>query len=178
MNEMTSLFYPVAMVICVFMVYSNYSKMQKYKKANMEVLYVLEQDGKTIRTISSTFLIFIILTSVITIYDTVSKTGLSSAETVSVVFLPIMFIVLYIPLSQKTKITTLGILRLLILIRWEDIRGIDYLKADSKGKQKVKIAYRISNRDAVIELLFHEKDAELELFKQSAKEYRNKKNKK
>lgn len=175
--DITSLFYPVAIVISLFLIYSNYSKIQKMKKGNMEVLYVLNQDGKTIRTISRFFLIFIVLSSVVSIYDSITKTGLTSAETLSVIFLPIMFIILYIPLSQKTKITTLGIVRTVTLIRWEDIKGIDYMKADSKGRLKVKILYRNINRDMVIELLFHETDKELELFKQSAKDYRNKKNK-
>ena len=50
--------------------------------------------------------------------------------------LPVLVITLYIPLSKKTMISTLGIHKRSNLIRWADIKGINYLKPDEKIRSR------------------------------------------
>jgi hypothetical protein len=116
-----------------------------------------------------------ILSSGVVLMDSFKRTGLYSSESITMAILPIMFIVLYVPLSSKTRITTLGVFKRLNLIRWEDIKGVDYIKPDIKGKQKAKILYKTSYRDMTLDIDFRKDDAQLEDFKRTVKEYRNKK---
>jgi len=91
--------------------------------------------------------------------------------------LPILIITLYIPLSKKTMISTLGIHKRSNLVRWDDIKGINYPKPDAKDKIKVKVIYNIMNKDSNISLTFLKDDPQLEKFKEFAKTYRNTKKK-
>jgi len=171
----TSLFYPVMIIVCLFIIYSNEKKRRQYKKENMEVLFFLNEDDKTMRLTSRLLLVFMIISSGAVLMDSFNRTGLYSIETITMMLLPIMFIVLYVPLSRKTKVTTLGIFKRLSLVRWDEIKGVDYIKPDSKGKQKVKILYKTSYKDTTLEIMFNKDDEQLEEFKKTVKEYRNKK---
>lgn len=171
----TSLFYPVMIIVCLFIIYSNEKKRRQYKRENMEILFFLNEDDKTMRFTSRLLLIFMIISSGAVLLDSYKRTGLYSVETITMAVLPIMFIVLYVPLSKKTKITTLGIFKRLNLIRWDDIKGVDYIKPDIKGKQKVKILYKTSYRDMTLEIVFRKDDEQLNEFKKTVKEYRSKK---
>lgn len=177
MNDIniTSLFYPIMIIVCLIMIYSNEKKRKQYKKENMEILYFLNEDDKTMRFASRLLLAFMILSSGFVFIDSFKRTGLYSTETLTMIILPFALIALYIPLSKKTKITTLGILKRQNLIRWDDIKGIDYLKPDLKGKQKVKVLYKTSYKDTTLEILFNKDDEQLEFFKKTVKECRNKK---
>jgi hypothetical protein len=74
-------------------------------------------------------------------------------------------------------ISTLGVHKRSNLVRWEDIKGINYLKPDAKDKVKVKISYMLMNRDTSIALTFLKDDPQLEKFKEYAKTYRSTKKK-
>lgn len=176
--NMTTIFYLVAIAVCIVMIYMNAKKNMEYRRDNMEVLYTLNKDGKGMRTIARVFLIFMCLASAASLYDGMYRYGLVSFETLQFVMLPLLFIILYIPLSQKTKITNLGINRNGNLIRWSDIKGIDYLKTDDKGRSKARILYKTSYKDMTQEIIFDKSDPQLDKFKQTAKEYRNKKKEK
>jgi hypothetical protein len=91
--------------------------------------------------------------------------------------LPVLVITLYIPLSKKTMISTLGIHKRSNLIRWADIKGINYLKPDEKNKVKVKIVYMLMNKDVSMNLTFLKDDPQLEDFKEHAKSYKSTKKK-
>lgn len=171
----TSLFYPVMIIVCLFIIYSNERKRRQYKKESMEILFFLNEDDKIMRVTSRLLLVFMILSSGAVLLESFKTKGLYSIETITMAFLPIVFIVLYVPLSKKTKITTLGIYKRLNLIRWDDIKGVDYIKPDSKGRQKAKILYKTSYRDMILDIVFRKDDEQLEEFKKAAKEYRSKK---
>lgn len=177
MNDInvTSLFYPVMIIVCLVMIYSNAKKSKQYKKENMEILYLLNEDDRTMRLASKLLLAFMILSSGFVFVDTYKRMGLYSTEALSMIILPFALIALYIPLSTKTKITTLGIFKRQNLIRWVDIKGIDYIKPDIKGNQKVKVLYKTVYRDSSLEIMFKKDDEQLDLFKNTAKEHRNKK---
>jgi len=177
MNDInvTSLFYPVMIIVCLVMIYSNAKKNKLYKKENMEILYLLNEDDRTMRLASKLLLAFMVLSSGFVFIDTYKRMGIFSTEALTMIILPFALIALYIPLSTKTKVTTLGILKRQNLIRWDDIKGIDYIKPDIKGKQKVKLLYKTTYKDMSLELIFKKDDEQLELFKNTAKENRNKK---
>lgn len=175
---LTTIFYLVAIAVCLVMIYSNAKRSMEYRRDNMEVLYTLDKDGKGMRTLARVFLLFMVLASAASLYDGIYRYGLMSFETLQFVMLPVLFIVLYIPLSRKTKITNLGINRNGNLIRWSDIKGIDYLRPDSKGRVKARILYKTSYKDMVQEIVFEKDDAQIEKFKLTAKEWRNKKKEK
>lgn len=173
--KVTSLFYPVMIIVCLFMIYSNEKKRRQYKKDNMEILYCLNEDDKTMRIASTFLLTFMILSSGFVFFDSFKRTGLYSTETLTMIILPFALIALYVPLSKKTKVTTLGILKRQNLIRWDAIKGIDYLKPDIKGKQKVKILYKTAVKDTTLEIIFNKDDEQFDMFKKTVKEYRNRK---
>ncbi len=177
MNDITitSLLYPIMIIICLIIIYSNEKKRIQYKKENMEILFFLNEDDKVMRLTSRLLLFFMILSSGAVLLDSIKRTGLYSTETITLIILPIMFIVLYVPLSRKTKVTTLGIFKRLNLVRWGNIKGIDYIKPDAKGRQKVKILYKTSYRDMALEIVFRKDDEQLNEFKKTVKEYRTKK---
>jgi hypothetical protein len=81
------------------------------------------------------------------------------------------------PISRKNSVTTLGVLKRTNLIRWEDVKGIDYMKPDARGKQKVKILHKTAYKNTTTELMFGKNDEQIDQFKATAKEYRNKKKK-
>lgn len=170
-----SFVYPMLIAICLFIIASNVKNSRKYKKENMNVLFNLNEDDKTMRIVSSLMLVFLIISSIITLADTAKTKGLISTDSLYVVLLPLLFIILYLPMSKKTRVTTLGIFRRTNLIRWEDIKVIDYLKQSVKGKQLVKILYRGPYKDLMIAIAFKQDDEQYELFKNTAKEYRNNK---
>jgi len=91
--------------------------------------------------------------------------------------LPVLVIALYVPLSRKTLISTLGIHKRSNLVRWENIKGINYLKPDVKNKVKVKIIYMMMNKETSINLTFLNDEEQLEKFREYAKTYRNTKKK-
>jgi len=173
--NVTSLFYPVMIIVCLVMIYSNAKKHKQYKKENMEILYLLNEDDRTMRLASKLLLAFMVLSSGFVFIDTYRRMGMFSTEALTMIILPFALIALYIPISTKTKVTTLGIFKRQNLIRWDDIKGIDYIKPDLKGKQKVKLLYKTTYKDMSLELMFRKDDEQLELFKNTAKEYRNKK---
>lgn len=177
--KISSFLYPLMLVACGFLLYSSLKKRNQYKKENMEFLFALNEDDKGMRMISYTMLMLIVVYFGLVLFDIVRKTMSFTADAVYAVVLPAMFVILYIPLSKKTKVTTLGIIKRSNLIRWQEIKGIDYIKPDARGRQKVKILFRGPYRDLNQELSFAKDDEQLELFKNTAKEYRsNKKDKK
>jgi len=171
----TSLFYPVMIIVCLFIIYSKERRQRQYKKENIEILFFLNEDDKTMRMTSRLLLVFMVISSIAVLFDSYNRTGLYSLETITMILLPIMFMVLYVPLSKNTKITTLGIFKRLNLVRWDEIKGIDYIKPDAKGRQKCKILYKTSYKDMTLEIMFKKDDEQLEEFKKIVKEYRNKK---
>ena len=170
-----TLIYPLLIIFCIFMIYANEKKRRQYKKENINVLFSLNEDDKLMRLISSLMLVFMIISSAITIIDVAATKGIFSADALFILLLPVTLIILYLPLSKKSKITTLGIFKRSNLIRWEDIKGIDYLKPDSKGKYRVRILYKGPYKDIMQVITFKKEDEQLELFKNAAKEYRNNK---
>ncbi|MDD2495305.1 MAG: hypothetical protein PHE29_08940 [Tissierellia bacterium] len=174
----TVLLYSILLVFCAFLIYSAFKKQRQYKKEGIKTIFSLNYDDKVIRIICILMLVFLILVSAAAIYNALYVLNLQGSEIFYLVVLPIMFMILYVPLAQKTKITTLGIIKRNNLIRWESIKGIDYTKPDSKGKQQASILYKAAYKDGKIHLNFMPNDEQLEMFKNAVKDYRsNKKNK-
>lgn len=138
----TSFIYPMLIIICFFVIVSNVKNNKKYKAENMKELFSLNEDDKTMRVVSGLMLVFLVVSSVFTLIETAKVKSLFSADVLYVVLLPALFIILYLPMSKKTKVTTLGIIKRTNLIRWEDIKGIDYPKHVVRGRQFVRILYK------------------------------------
>jgi len=162
-------------VVCLFLIYSGEKKRRQYKKENLQVLYYLNQDEKIMRIVSSLMLVIMVTSSSVLLFDIARTIGLFSMDALYVFLLPFLFVCLYFPLSRKTKITTLGIIKRTNLIRWEEIKSIDYLKPDSKGKQKAKVLHKGPYKDTISDITFNKDYEQFELFKNTAKDYRNKK---
>lgn len=170
-----SLLYSMIIVLCLFFLYANVKSYISNKKDNMEILYKLNNDDKTMRIVSKALLVFMVFSTFITYQASFAATGMNT-ENILMMVMPFLLIVLYLPLSKKTRVTTTGVMKRNSLVKWYDIKGIDYKKPDAKGKIKVKLLHKTSyNRDGVMELTFNSDDEQLELFKSTAKEYRNKK---
>ena len=169
----TSTIYLIIFIIVIFFISSNVGNSLKYKKENMKELLHLNEDDKKMRLISSLLMVFMLISSVILITGMIKSNNYGFEQILTMVVLPVLMIVLYLPLSKKTKVSTIGIHKRSYLIRWEAIKGFNYLKPNEKNLVKVKILYNNASKDAYAELTFSKDDNQLDKFKEIAKEYRN-----
>ena len=172
-----SIFYPIIFFVLLYFLFKNTKNRMSYQKENMEVLLLLDEDDKRVHLMSRLLMAVMILITGIMIRGLIETKTYSSEDVMIMAVLPILVIALYIPLSKKTMISTLGVHKRSNLVRWEDIKGINYLKPDAKDKVKVKISYMLMNRDTSIALTFLKDDPQLEKFKEYAKTYRSTKKK-
>ena len=173
----STILYPLMFIVIIYFIYSNIRNNIKYKKENMEVLLLLNEDDKRVHLMSRVLMAVLILVSAVLIRGLIESETYPLEEVLIMVVLPVLMIALYIPLSRKTMISSLGIHKRSNMVRWEDIKGINYNKPDAKDKVKVKILYSLMNKDTNINLTFLKDDPQLEKFKELAKTYRNTKKK-
>ncbi len=173
----STILYPLMFIVIIYFIYSNIRDNIKYKKENMEILLQLNEDDRKVRFISSMLMTVMIVATGILIYGLLSVKTYKTEDILVMGVLPVLMVAMYVPLSKKTKISSLGIHKRSYLIRWEDIKGINYNKPDAKDKVKVKVLYYSMNRDITADILFVKNDPQLEAFKEIAKTYRNTKKK-
>lgn len=172
-----SIIYPIIFIVVIYFIYSNIKNKIKYKKENMEVLLLLNEDDKRIHLMSKILMVALFFITGVLVRGLIETKTYAVEDILVIGVLPILIFTLYIPLSKKTMISTLGIHKRSNLIRWEDIKGINYLKPDAKNKVKVKIIYSIMNKGTNINLTFLKGDSQLDKFREYAKIYRNTKKK-
>ncbi len=173
----SKILYPLMFIVILYFIYSNIRNNIKYKKENMEILLQLNEDDRKVHFMSSMLMtVMIVATGILLIGLLTSKTY-KKEDILVMGVLPVLMIALYVPLSKKTKISTLGIHKRSYLIRWEDIKGINYNKPDAKNKVKVKVLYLSLNRDITADITFVKNDPQLEEFREIVKTYRNTKKK-
>ncbi|WP_313370340.1 hypothetical protein [Sedimentibacter sp.] len=149
-----------------------------YKKQNMKVLFQLKDDDKKRQTFSNILIIFILAMTVFMIAGIINTDEEFSLESIfTMVVLPLLMIGLYIPLTKKTFVSTLGIHKRGGLIKWESIKNVNYHKPNEKGMVIVKVLYSIMSKDASADITINKDDELLEVFKETVKEYRNTKKK-
>lgn len=171
------LIYPLMFIVVIYFIFSNIKNSAKYKKENMEVLLLLNEDDKRVHLMSRLLMAVLILVSAVLIRGLIEAKTYATEEVLIMGVLPVLMIGLYIPLSKKTMVSTLGIHKRSNLVRWEEIKGLEYKKPDAKGKVKVNVLYSLMNRDTNINLTFLKDDPQLDKFKELAKTYRNTKKK-
>ncbi|HBV68208.1 MAG TPA: hypothetical protein DEF04_08515 [Clostridiales bacterium] len=173
----SQIIYPLIFILAIYFIYSNLKNSLKYKKENMKPLLYLNNDDKTRRKLSTIVIMFVLVLTVFLVAGTIS-TGSFTAETAfTILVLPVLMAVLYIPLTKRTMVSTLGIHKRGGLIRWEEIKGINYMKPDEKNIVAAKVLYSLMGKDITTELKFHKDDESLAIFKETVKEYRNSKKK-
>lgn len=175
--DVTSIFYPILIIFCLFLFYSNFKNNKKYKSENMKVLLNLNADDKTMHIASGFLLALLLFYTFVVIYGMVKSNIFVLRDVLIAIIVFGLFVILYVPITKKTRVTTLGILKRNNMIRWEDIKGINYSKPDAKGKSKAIILHRTAYKDATTNILFNKDDEQLEMFKELAKENRNSKKK-
>ena len=174
----SQIIYPILFIVVIYFIFVNFRNNRNYKKQNMKILFYLKDDDKIRQTLSNILIIFILAMTgflIVGMINTKEKFSLESIFTMIV--LPILMIALYIPLTKKTFISTLGIHKRGGLIKWEDIKGVNYLKPNEKGMVIVKIIYSLMSKDISADLTFNKDDELLVTFKETVKEYRNSKKK-
>ncbi|MGD9568373.1 MAG: hypothetical protein AB7V48_08605 [Sedimentibacter sp.] len=169
----TQIIYPLIFVFAIYFVYSNTKNNLKYKKENIKTLFYLEEDDKTRHKISTMVIIFVIVLTGFLLIGIISTNTFTLESFFTMVLLPLLMVLLYLPLTKKTMISNLGIHKRSALIRWEDIKSVNYLKPNEKNQTKVKIIYAFAGRDTSIDLTFKKDDSQYEPFKEAVKEYRN-----
>jgi len=173
-----SFVYPIIIIVCLYLIYANVRNTLKYKKENIETLFVLNEDDKTKRLTTLTIMILMILATAYLLFSIITQDAISKKEAIMPFILLILFVILYVPISKKTQITSLGIMKSSILTRWEAIKGINYAKPDDKGRIKVKVLYKsLYNTETFLNITFKKDDEQVEQFKNVVKEYRNYKKK-
>jgi len=175
--DFTTLMYTSMILIVGFFVTTSIKNELKYKKENMRVLISLNEDDKTAHLLSRLVIVILILFAGISIIGILNTKNYTNEGVLGMIILPVLLIILYVPMMKKTRISTLGIHKKNYLIRWEDIKSVNYLKADAKNKVVVKILYIVGLKDSTVELKFIKDDAQLEAFKDLVKVYRNTKKK-
>lgn len=174
--DASRILYPIIIILAIYFIYTNLKKNLSYKKDNIKTLYTLNQDDKARHAISLLIVLIVILLTTILLIGLLSAGTFNRESFLSMVLLPVLMIVLYIPLIKKTAVTNLGILKRGALIRWEEIKGVNYYKPGDKN-QKVKILYKIAGREVSTDILFGNNDSQYEIFKETVREYRNTKKK-
>lgn len=172
-----SIMYLLMILLITFFITTNVRNNMKYKKENMQVLMNLNIDEKSTHLVSSIVLIVLIIFSGFAVIGMINTKTYTDDSVLGMVILPILMIFLYVPMLKKTKISTLGIHKKNYLIRWEEIKGVNYLKPDAKNRVKAKILYNVGTRDASVDVTFMKDDPQLEEFKELVKEYRSTKKK-
>ncbi len=175
--DFASVTYLLMILLITFFITTSVRNSMKYKKENMQVLMNLNEDDKSTHLISSIVMIVLIIFSGFAIIGMINAKAYTQESVLGMVILPVLMIFLYVPMLKKTKISNLGIHKKNYLIRWEDIKGINYLKPDAKNKVKAKILYTVGTRDTSVNVTFGKDDQQLDEFKELAKEYRNSKKK-
>lgn len=174
--DSSQILYPIIIILAIYFIYSNLKKNLSYKKDNIKTLYTLNQDDKARHTISLVLVLVVMAFTLILIIGLLSAGTFNLELFLSMVLLPILMIVLYIPLIKKTAVTNLGILKRGALIRWEEIKGVNYYKPDDKN-QKIRIFYKIAGREVSTDIVFGKNDSQYDIFKETVREYRNTKKK-
>lgn len=171
-------FYDVILIISVVLVISNIKSMVVLKKQKLTTLYTVKDDNKGIRTLGLIFFAIMTVSIILIIIDAVNRKGLTSNEITQIVAVGLLFIGVYIPLIRKTKLTDKGIIKNGSLIKWADIKFIEYPKQNKdkdKGKVKVKVNYNTKyNKPISVEIVFKEDNEDLTKFKEITKQYRKK----
>lgn len=169
----TQIVYPLIFVFAIYFIYTNIRNNLKYKKENLMPLFYLNQDDKTRHLISTLVIIFVIVLAGFLLIGIISTNTFTLESFFTMVLLPMLMVFLYLPLTKKTMISNLGVHKRGTLIRWSDIKSINYLKPNEKNLIKVKLIYVFAGRDTSIDLTFNKEDSQLETFKEAVKEYRN-----
>lgn len=169
----SQIIYPLMFIVVIYFIFSNLRNKAKYKKENMEILLLLNEDDKGVHLMSRVLMAVLILLSAILIRGLIGSETYPIEEVLIMGVLPVLMIALYIPLSRKTMISTLGVHKRANLVRWEDIKGINFNKPDAKDKVKVKILHTLMNKDTDIKITFLKDDPQLGKFRELAKTYRN-----
>ncbi|MDF2617230.1 MAG: hypothetical protein K0Q47_1886 [Sedimentibacter sp.] len=175
--DFASITYLLMILLITFFITTNVRNNMKYKKENMQILMNLNADDKSTHLISSIVMIVLIIFSGFAIIGMINTKTYTEESVLGMVILPLLMIFLYVPMLKKTKVSNLGIHKKNYLIRWEDIKGLNYLKPDAKDKVKAKILYTVGTRDTSVEVTFMKDDQQLEEFKELVKEYKSSKKK-
>ncbi len=172
----SQIIYPILFILVIYFIFVNVRNNMNYKKQNMKVLFQLKDDDKKRQTFSNILIVFILAMTSFLIFGMINaKEKFNLEATFTMIVLPVLMVALYIPLTKKTFISTLGIHKRGGLIKWEDIKGINYHKPNEKGMVIVKVVYTLMSKDATADITFKKDDELLETFKETVKEYRNKK---
>jgi hypothetical protein len=173
----TQIIYPLIFVFAIYFIYTNIKNNLKYKKENLISLFYLNQDDKTRHLISTLVIIFVIVLTGFLLIGIISTNTFNLESFFTMVLLPMLMVFLYLPLTKKTMISNLGVHKRGTLIRWNDIKSINYLKPNERNQIKAKLLYTFAGRETSTDLTFSKEDSQLEAFKEAVKEYRNNKKK-
>lgn len=174
----SQILYPILFILVIYFIFINFKNSMNYRKQNMKVLFQLKDDDKKRQTLSNILIIFILSMTAFMVVGMLNSNEKFDLESIStMIVLPILMTGLYIPLTKKTFVSTLGIHKRGGLIKWSDIKGVNYLKPNEKGMVNVKVLYTVTSRDITANVSINKDDAILDTFKETVKEYRNSKKK-
>ncbi len=156
--DFTTIMYTLMITIVGFFVFVSFKNDLKYKKENMKILLSLNEDDKTSHLLSSLVVVVLILFAGFGIIGMINTKSYTNENVVILIIMSIFLLVLYLPMMRKTRISNLGIHKKNYLIRWDEIKGLNYLKPNSKNKVKVKILYTVSLKQTFAELTFNKDD--------------------
>lgn len=167
-------FYLLIFITGVLLIISNLRKIVNLKKEKLEIIQVLDQDNKVIRTIGLIFFIIMAISISFLIYGMIQTKVILQNEIYQIVIMGVIFIGVYLPLVAKTKLTNKGVIKNLLLIKWDDIKAVEYLKP-IKNKSKIRISYLAKiNRPIRVDIVFITDSEEYNKFKEVVKESRKK----
>lgn len=168
--------YPIIFILAVYFMYTNLKNNLTYKKLGMVSLFYLKDDDRGRQRFAFIVIAFVLALAATLITGTIRyKQEFNVEHVFTMIVLPLVMLILYIPLTKKTYVSNLGIHKRGSLIKWENIKSINYLKPDDKGIVLIKIIHTMMSKDVSTNLSINKEDTILETFKITAKEYRSKK---
>lgn len=170
--------YPFLFIIAIYFIFTNFRNNMNYKKQNMRVLFQLKDDDRGRQTLSNALIILVLTMTAFYVVGIMNSDAAFDMESVfTVIILPLLMVALYVPLTKKTFVSTLGIHKRGGVIKWESIKNVNYYKPNEKGIVVAKVTYTLMSKDASVEIKINKDDELLEVFKETVKEYRNTKKK-
>ncbi|QSX04765.1 hypothetical protein JYG23_08595 [Sedimentibacter sp. zth1] len=149
-----SLFFMLALAGATYYLISVAIKNHKYKKLNPIDVVSLTNDNSSMRNICGVLLFLMLTLSGLALGSLFRENRFFSLESLKIALTLFFFIVLYIPLSAKTKVSNIGIYRNSTVISWSDIDKIELPTDNRIEKFKIKVTYKSKyTKHNVIELL-------------------------
>lgn len=167
-----TLYYQILIIISVVLIYKNFKNARSFKKQNIKNLFIVNRDNKGVRIFGCIIFAAVIFSAGITLKDAIQNIGMTEQVITELIAVVLLFIGVYIPILKKTRLTDKGIIKNGSLIKWQDLKFVEY-SGPIKNKMVAKVNYNSKyNKPLVLNISLNNDEEEITNFKQIVKDSR------